>query len=222
METNKNHNHSDPIRQRILSIRSYMIYRCTNPSHRNYRYYGGRGIKICDEWLNDKESFYKWAINNGYKEGLQIDRIDTNGDYEPSNCRWTTSKQNCNNRRNNKHYTINNESHTIMEWCEIYNVPYNTVYYRVLSLHWDIYRALTEPSHRMRVTTTINGVTKPIYQWAKERGIPKSTLYNRLKRGYSIEEALKKENFRTNGNGTKHRLDGKRNVLIKEENKDPE
>ena len=193
-----------------------------NPSCPDYKRYGGRGIKICDEWLNDKESFYQWAINNGYKEGLQIDRIDNNGNYEPSNCRWVTFKQNNNNRRDNIQYIINGESHTMSEWCDIYNVPFGRVNTRVRSLHWDIERALNEPSHTVVRTATINGVTKSIYKWADEAGVARSTLCKRLKRGYSIEEALKKENFRTNGNGTKHRLDGKRNVLIKEKNKDPE
>lgn len=73
--------------------------RCLNPKYREYKYYGGRGINICDTWKDDFQSFYNWSITNGYKEGLTIDRKDTNGNYEPSNCRWITQAQNNYNTR---------------------------------------------------------------------------------------------------------------------------
>ena len=76
-----------------------MRQRCRNKTHKSYQYYGGRGITVCDEWLNSFESFCDWAMNNGYAEGLQIDRIDGDGNYEPSNCQWVTPKVNNNHRR---------------------------------------------------------------------------------------------------------------------------
>lgn len=73
---------------------SGMITRTTNSNEECYHRYGGRGIKVCDEWRNDFKNFYDWAISNGYKDGLTIDRIDVNGNYEPSNCQWLTMREN--------------------------------------------------------------------------------------------------------------------------------
>ena len=87
-------------RSRIYRIWVGIKSRCNNEKHYWYSYYGGRGIQVCDEWKNDFISFYNWAINNGYQDNLSIDRINNNGNYEPTNCRWTTSKEQLENRRN--------------------------------------------------------------------------------------------------------------------------
>jgi len=109
---------------RIYKIYADMKSRCNNPNRKNYKDYGGRGIKICSEW-SKFENFYKWAMENGYSDDLTIDRLDVNGDYEPSNCRWVTYTTQERNKRNNIYITINGETKTLMEWCEIYNVPYS-------------------------------------------------------------------------------------------------
>lgn len=92
----KTHGYS---RTKLGNVFEGMKQRCNNPKNKNYEKYGGRGIKICTEWLNDPKKFFDWAIKNGYKEGLSIDRIDVNGNYEPDNCRWTDSETQCLNQR---------------------------------------------------------------------------------------------------------------------------
>jgi hypothetical protein len=91
---------------RQYNVWSGMKERCNNPKSKDYKHYGGRGIKVCDEWLNDFQAFYDWSMANGYRDDLSIDRIDVNGNYEPSNCRWATSKEQANNRRKPKEFPI--------------------------------------------------------------------------------------------------------------------
>ena len=133
---------------RLRSIFSMMKARCYNPNCRNYYNYGGRGIKIRDEWLENFINFHNWAISNGYKLGLQIDRIDVNGNYEPNNCRWVNAKQQANNKRNNHHLTYKGETHSMMEWAEILNVNYNTLRGRITHSNWSVERAFETPYNK--------------------------------------------------------------------------
>ena len=116
---------------RLHSIWEKMNGRCYCKTSPDYNSYGGRGIKICNEWKKDFKTFYNWAINNGYKDNLTIDRIDVNGNYEPSNCRWATQKQQQRNRRNNVLITHLGITHCLSEWAEIYKIPYKLLYQRL-------------------------------------------------------------------------------------------
>lgn len=127
---------------RLYCIFGAVKSRCYNKNNKRYKDYGGRGIAVCDEWKDDFMSFYNWAILNGYNDTLTIDRIDVNGNYEPSNCRWVTPKQQARNRRSNRNYTINGETHCLKEWCEIVGLNYRTVQYRINILNQNIERAL--------------------------------------------------------------------------------
>lgn len=136
---------------RIYQVHRTMCQRCYNPNAHEYENYGGRGIEVCDEW-KDFLTFEKWATANGYDETAKhgkctLDRIDPNGDYEPSNCRWATMKQQQRNRRNNVLITYNGETHCMSEWAEIIGIPYGTFQKR-LAYGWSIERAITAPLTR--------------------------------------------------------------------------
>lgn len=120
--------------------------RCYNPSDSHYEDYGGRGIRMCDEWKNSYNNFREWALISGYCElphhRCTIDRMNNNGNYEPSNCRWVDGVAQANNRRSNRRFTYNGETHNIKEWSELYGIPYKTLHNR-LYVGWSIERALT-------------------------------------------------------------------------------
>lgn len=107
---------------RLYSVWLCMRERCNNKNHVAFHRYGGRGIKVCDEW-NDYANFKAWALANGYNDTLTLDRIDNNKNYEPSNCRWATLKEQANNRCNNRVLEIDGVKHNIQEWCEIHGLP---------------------------------------------------------------------------------------------------
>lgn len=110
-----------------------MKSRCYNPANKNYRHYGGRGVRVCQEWVDSFESFCNWAINNGWESGLQLDKdIKGNGLlYGPNTCCFVSSKDNCRCKKGNRAITYNGETKTIIEWSEIYNINYMTLYNRL-------------------------------------------------------------------------------------------
>lgn len=129
---------------RLHKIWHSMYCRCYYKSTNQYKNYGGKGIKVCEEWkhIEGFVNFYNWSIANGYKDNLTLDRIDNNKDYSPQNCRWVTYKQQCRNKTNNVYYTFKNETKTSKEWCEIYNISQTTLNDR-LKRNWTLEQALT-------------------------------------------------------------------------------
>lgn len=135
--------------KRLYSIWINIKTRCCNPKTRVYKHYGGRGIKVCDEWQNNFQEFYYWAINNGYKDDLSIDRINVNGDYTPDNCRWADDFQQARNKTNNIIVQIGDKKYVLKELCRNKNINYKTAhsYYRnngIQKLQWYLNRLIAE------------------------------------------------------------------------------
>lgn len=140
-----------------------IISRCNIPSASGYENYGGRGITVCEEWHNDFQAFYEWAYANGYKEEIlpngrskwTIDRIDVNGNYEPSNCRWITVQGQSNNRRSNYPIEYNGRTQTIAEWAKELGINYHTLHDRLLVHGWSVEKALKTPPEEYRHKKTV-------------------------------------------------------------------
>lgn len=141
---------------RLNRIYSDMKKWCYDSNYKQFKDYGGRGIVICDEWLNKeiirfKEykgsaskgylTFKKWALENGYQDNLTIDRIDVNGNYEPNNCRWVTQKIQNNNQRRNK-------IQTLKQWCEELGLNYSTVQTRISVYHWSVEKSFLKTNYK--------------------------------------------------------------------------
>jgi len=129
-------------RHLVYYIWGTMIQRCENPKNKNYENYGGRGIMVCDEW-HDAAVFIDWALASGWEKGLTLDRIDNNGNYEPSNCHWVTQKEQARNKRNNHLITFNGKTQSLAAWADETGIPYGTLESRINKLYWSIERALS-------------------------------------------------------------------------------
>lgn len=130
---------------RLYSIWNTMKQRCSNPNAINYHLYGGKGIMVCNEWIESYEEFKKWSLLNGYSEKLTLDRIDSKKGYSPNNCRWTDWGTQQNNRCNNHLITYNGETHTLSQWARIVGLHPKTLSRRIVDKHWSIEKALTTP-----------------------------------------------------------------------------
>ena len=134
---------NDPLYIKWNSIK----VRCYDPSCKSYKDYGGRGIKMCDEWKNSVDEFAKWAYSSGYNEDLTIERIDNNGDYCPENCRWVTKMEQAKNRRSNYKIAYNGKTQDLTDWCKDLGLDYKLIHNRIHKSHWSFERAISEPVH---------------------------------------------------------------------------
>ncbi len=161
--------------------------RCRDQENQNY---GGRGIVVCERWLNSFESFLE-DMGKRPSNLYSIDRIDNNGNYEPSNCRWATKSEQALNRRTNHLLTVDGATRTIHEWSIEYGIPHAALWQRVNSLGWTHERAVKQPSRRWSASSvTYMGETKSIPEWAREFDIDHHVLRERLKLGWDMSRAV--------------------------------
>ena len=176
----------------MYRIWSNMKARCYTKSSSRYANYGGRGIRVCDRWL---ESFDIFCEDMGPRPTSehQIDRIDNDGDYEPSNCRWALRIEQARNRSTTRLITSGGETKCLQEWAQDLSVNPQTIADR-LDRGWDKDKAVSTEARSVSqpgaVFLTYNGKTQRLYEWAKECGLSSATLCKRLKRGWSASEAI--------------------------------
>lgn len=181
----------------LFNVWRGMIRRCHSPNASNRKYYYDRGIEVCLEWREDFSAFEKWAKENGYERGLQIDRIDVNGNYEPSNCRWMTPRGNSHNRRNHIEITYKGEKRKLVDVMDEVgcSIDEHTVWKRIFLHKWDIERALTEAKHyigrRGKIVLEYKGKKITTKDIANMTGLAPSAIRNRLfKQGMPIEQVI--------------------------------
>ena len=192
---NKNNSTHRLSKTRLYRLWATIKARCYNSKFPNFNIYGGRGIAMCEEWRNNFMSFHDWAFANGYDETAKrgectIDRVDVNGNYEPSNCRWVDIKAQSRNRRNNNIITYNGETHCIAEWAEILGIDKGLIIDR-LDYGWSVEKTFKTPINNHLLKYTFKNKTQLLSEWAKELNIPLATLRIRLQDlKWTIEKAF--------------------------------
>lgn len=192
-----------------------MIDRCTDQNCRAYKDYGARGIKVCDRWLDINN--YIADLPDGYQEGLELDRINNDGDYEPGNVKWSSKSENCSNRRSSRIIEFNGEKLTAKEWGARLGMSHGAIAERLDKWGWDVEKALTTPplddfgrmkrAHEFRWaghvkkqktqpkivrTVEYNGSHVNLAELSRLTGISGKLLYKRIfERGWPIEKATK-------------------------------
>lgn len=191
--------------KRLHNIYNAMINRCYSKSNKRYKDYGERGIKICEEWLNDWLNFRDWALSNGYNDSLTIDRRNVDGNYEPNNCRWVNMKIQANNKTNNKYLTYKGETKTLSEWCEELDLPYHTIKARINKLGMSVEEAFNTPKKWKeysygegvekignKIYLTYNDKTLSVNEWIKELNLDcgHELIPRRARKGWSAKKIL--------------------------------
>lgn len=169
-----------------------MISRCQNVSCISYKYYGARGIKVCERWRDFKN--FVTDMEPTWKAGLTLDRRETDKDYDPDNCLWSTPKEQQNNRRCCHRITIDGVTKTVTQWAEEKGIKRETIFARIRN-GWTEEAAINTPAAVQKDTgpvgdLTFNGKTQSVMDWSRELGIKDNVLYLRLKNGWSVEKTL--------------------------------
>ena len=133
---------------RLYQIYKHIKHRCFDKKDIGYKNYGGRGITMCDTWAKDYMAFYSWAISTGYNDNLTIDRINSNGNYCPENCRWATMQEQQNNRTNNRVLEYKGQKKTITAWAKFCGLSYRNLHYR-LKNGYSIEQAIEKPKRKL-------------------------------------------------------------------------
>lgn len=180
-------------RTRLYRIWSNMKDRCSNPKNKYYNRYGGRGIKVCAEWIDNFYIFEEWAYSNGYREYLTIDRIDNNGDYSPKNCRWSTQSAQMRNTSKSVFLTIDGDKRNINEWAELTGLSVETIRRRYFKgdTGADLIRPCHSVIHSAAPLYEVNGMVKSAKEWAQDIGISVSGFNARWRSGKRGAELLK-------------------------------
>lgn len=159
--------------------------RCLDEKNPSFPRYGGRGIAICDRWIDSFETFL--ADMGGRPPGTSLDRINNDGHYEPRNCRWATQKEQSRNTSVNHLVTWRGETKCLQDWADATGIGVDAIFHR-LKVGWSVDAALTTPPSRDLLT--FDGRSESINEWARITGIKADTIGDRLKRGWSVERAL--------------------------------
>jgi hypothetical protein len=194
---------------KLNKIYDSMKRKCYNQKCERYKDYGGRGITICDEWLNNEHvpgtrnctkgwvAFKNWALENGYRDGLSIDRIDNNKGYCASNCRWVSSSVQNNNKRNNLMITYKGKTQNLKQWCNELGLKYQRVRDRINKYHWTVERAFETKVNASLRMITYKGKTMSLVDWCRELDLNIHTVESRLySKHWSIEKVLEKKDNR--------------------------
>lgn len=189
----------------LYDVYKHIISRCYDKNDKAFKNYGGRNIEVWKDWRDDFVCFYDWCIENGWKEGLSIDRIDNDGNYAPYNCRVATAAEQNRNRRNNRYYTAFGETKCLFDWAKDSRCVVNVwcLRGRADNKLWDgkFEQALTTPIESRRTISSRNksnykitawGETKSMIDWVRDsRCVPKlDALRDRIKAGWEPEKAL--------------------------------
>lgn len=176
-------------RTRLYGIWNGMKSRCYYPKNNRYHRYGARGITVCDEWKDDFAAFRDWALDNGYRDDLTIDRIDNDKGYYPDNCRWVTLKKQANNSPKNRKLAYMGKEQTISQWAEELGMDPHTLSARLDRYGWSLKDALTKPIQDSSKALEYNGEVKTLAEWERATGLGEA-LRSRLRSGWDLKTAI--------------------------------